>query len=144
MIEYQEHTAIDAEMSVAGSILIDPRCISDILETELTPEDFTEGPLRKIFSIACRLYSEGREIDPVIIRAEAPGELETDYLLQLMEITPTAANAAQYSRIIKQTALKRKAAMHSHIPEWLEEFGEQIQNLPVTPAEIAATGGAGE
>ena len=36
------------------------------------------------------------------------------------------------------------ARMHSHIPEWLEGFGEQIQNLPVTPAEIAATGGAGE
>ena len=33
------------------------------------------------------------------------------------------------------------ARMHSHIPEWLDGFGEQIQNLPVTPAEIAATGG---
>ena len=31
--------------------------------------------------------------------------------------------------------------MHSHIPEWLEGFGEQIQNLPVTPAEVSATGG---
>lgn len=36
---------------------------------------------------------------------------------------------------------ERAARMHSHIPEWLEGFGEQIQNLPVTPAEIAATGG---
>lgn len=143
MIEYQEHTATDAEMSVAGSILIDPRCISDILETELTPEDFTEGPLRKIFSIACRLYSEGREIDPVIIRAEAPGELETNYLLQLMEITPTAANAAQYSRIIKQAALKRKAATAA---AGLSQPGidvtaklEELQDLAFQQMQITAT-----
>lgn len=27
--------------------------------------------------------------------------------------------------------------MHKHIPGWLEGFGEKIQNLPVTPAEIS-------
>lgn len=27
--------------------------------------------------------------------------------------------------------------MHKHIPEWLDDFGAKIQNLPVTPAEIS-------
>lgn len=106
----QNYSPTDAEMSVAGAILIDSRCLPAILETELAPEDFADGPTRKIFSIACRLYSEKREIDPVIIRAEAPEELSQNFILQLMEITPTAANAAQYAQIIKRTALQRKAA----------------------------------
>lgn len=29
--------------------------------------------------------------------------------------------------------------MHKHIPSWLEDFGNQIQNLPVTPVEISAS-----
>lgn len=110
MTDYQDYSPTDAEMSVAGAILIDSRCLPAILETELTPEDFAAGPIRKIFSIACQLYAQGREIDPVIIRAEAPEELSQDFILQLMEITPTAANAAQYAQIIKRTALQRKAA----------------------------------
>lgn len=143
MTEYQEHTATDAEMSVAGSILIDPRCLPDILEAELTPEDFSDGPMRKIFSIACRLYSEGREIDPVIIRAEAPEEISKDFVLQLMEITPTAANAAQYARIIKQTALKRKAAttaMRLSQPGTdMTATLEELQDLAFQQMQITAT-----
>ena len=54
MMDYQEHSATDAEMSVVGAILIDPHCLPAILETELAPEDFNEGPIQKIFSIACR------------------------------------------------------------------------------------------
>ena len=74
MTDYQDYSPTDAEMSVAGAILIDSRCLPAILETELTPEDFAAGPIRKIFSIACQLYAQGREIDPVIIRSEAPEE----------------------------------------------------------------------
>lgn len=144
MMDYRENIATDAEMSAVGSILIDPSCLPAILETELTPEDFTEGPLRKIFSIACRLYSEGREIDPVIIRAEAPEEIPHDFVLQLMEITPTAANAAQYARIIKQAALKRKAATTAmrlsqpgtNVPETLEELQDlAFQQMQITAAK---------
>lgn len=110
MMDYQEHTATDAEMSVVGAILIDPRCLPAILETELIPEDFSDGPIRKIFSISCQLYTEGREIDPVIIRAEAPEDLPQELILQLMETTPTAVNAAHYARIVKRTTLQRKTA----------------------------------
>lgn len=100
----------DAENAVVGAILIDPRCLPDVLETELAPDDFSLDPARLVYSIACRRYAEGKEIDPVIIRAEAPDELPTDYLRQLMEVTPTAANAAYYAKTVRGAALRRKAA----------------------------------
>ena len=77
--------------------------------TGLTPEDFTAERTRRIYGIALDLYKAGKAIDPVTIRAEAP-DLAADYLLQLMEITPTAANAAVYARMVQETALRRKAA----------------------------------
>lgn len=110
MIDYQENTTTNAELSVAGAILIDSQCLPRVLETEISPEDFCGGETRKIFEIAVKLYSEGKKIDPVIIESEAPGELSRDYISQLMYITPTAANADYYARIVKQEALKRKAA----------------------------------
>lgn len=103
-------SATDAENSVAGAILIDSRCLSDILETELTPEEFSCEQPRTVYAVALKLYRTGREIDPVIILSEAGDRLDRDYLLQAMEITPTAANAAHYARIIRSEALRRRAA----------------------------------
>ena len=57
-----------------------------------------------------RLSYTEQPVDPVTVRDKAAGGLSSEYLLQLMEITPTAANAANYARMIKAAALKRKAA----------------------------------
>lgn len=103
-------TAPDAENAVAGAILIDDRCLPDILETELTPGEFAADLPRMVYATALELYGAEQPIDPVTVRDKAAGGLSSEYLLQLMEITPTAANAANYARMIKAAALKRKAA----------------------------------
>lgn len=105
-----ENQAMNAENAVVGSILIDSRCIPAILETELTPDDFCVEQAREIFAIALRLYMDSREVDPIIIQNESGKRLSNDYIQQLMEITPTAANAAQYAQIVKNEALCRKTA----------------------------------
>ena len=102
--------AMNDENAVVGAILVDSRCIPAILETELTPDDFLIEQAREIFSVALRLYADGREVDPVIIQDESKIGLSNDYIAQLMEITPTAARAAQYARIVRKNAVRRKTA----------------------------------
>lgn len=112
MSEHEE-TAVatpDAESAVAGSVLIDADCIPDILEAGLTPEDFSAARPRRVYETALALYRVGTPVDPVAIQAAAPDELPVSYLAQLMEITPTAASAGDYARMVKESALRRKAA----------------------------------
>ena len=102
--------AYQAETSVAGAILIDSRCLPDILETELTQDDFSVEQARTVYTVALRLYQAGKEIDPVLILNEAGDKLDRGYVVQAMDVTPTAVNAGQYARIVRNEALKRKAA----------------------------------
>lgn len=53
-------TAPDAENAVAGAVLIDARCIPDILETELTPEEFAADLPRMVYATALELYRAAR------------------------------------------------------------------------------------
>jgi replicative DNA helicase len=55
---------ISPEVSLAGSILIDPRCLDEIRRT-VTPELFGDPRCRAIFEAACELSDEGRTVDPV-------------------------------------------------------------------------------
>ena len=98
-----------AEQAVAGSLLISPQCIG-VIRPILTAGDFASAPCAAIFRAVCRLSDSGAVIDPVVIQADAAkhGEdLPTDYLMQLMEITPTAANVQTYAAVVHDNAIRR-------------------------------------
>lgn len=100
---------LEAEQAVLGAILVDSRCLPEVAET-LKPDDFGTETNRAIYRAALELYSDGQAVDPVTIldacrrAGNAPPE---QYLLQLMEITPTAANVAAYVPIVRENALRR-------------------------------------
>lgn len=90
-----------------------------------------------------RLSYTEQPVDPVTVRDKAAGGLSSEYLLQLMEITPTAANAANYARMIKAAALKRKAAA---IALRLSGQGvdisgtvEELQEIAAQQAQLSST-----
>lgn len=100
---------VDAEQAVVGSILIDPRVLPDVTAV-LTPADFGFEVNRVIFQAAIALNGRGVAIDPVLILEEtrrAGNEVPREYLLQLMDITPTAANVKEYLPIVREQALRR-------------------------------------
>lgn len=100
---------LDAEASVMGSILIDPRCIP-VVEQVLRPEDLSMSVHRAIYQAALALRKRERPVDPVLIREEAAREgiqLEGAYLLELMDATPTAQNVEAYARIVRKASLRR-------------------------------------
>ena len=104
--------SIEAEQAVLGAMLIDSRCVSEVIEI-LRPEDFFMTQNRHIFETIYSMSTLNQTIDAVTVLdqlavrglAEAAGGRK--YFLELMEVTPTAANVSLYTKIVKDKALMR-------------------------------------
>ncbi len=107
--------SLDAERSVIGSMLIDSRCVPDIVGI-LKPEDFYLQENRDIFTTIYSMFSYSMNIDPVTVMEQMKQsglydeEKTRDYLLQVLDVTPTAANAKQYAQIVADKSLLRQIA----------------------------------
>ena len=88
-----------AQQSVIGSMLIDSRCIGEVME-RTTAEMFPSQTLRNLYEATRRLWTERRPIDPVTVIHEANGPYE-DTVAQLLRVTPTAANVLEYCEILR-------------------------------------------
>ena len=93
---------LDAERAVLGSLLIDPG-IQQQLFARVRPEDFLSETNRRIFTEARQLFRAGEKVDGFTVRARI-GEQYTDYLVQLLEITPTSANWEVYAGLMREQA----------------------------------------
>ena len=110
MVKQLPHS-VEAEQAVLGSILIDSRCLTDVIGI-VRPEDFYLQQNREIYETIYTMFNFSQSIDPVTV-LDKMRELgvyhdnSRDYILQLMEITPTAANAVRYANIVKDKAMLR-------------------------------------
>jgi len=106
--------SIEAEQAVLGSMLIDSRCVSDIIGV-LNADDFYSTTNKNIFETIFSMFSFAKPIDPVTVieRMREDGVWTDDtpgYIRDLMLITPTAANAIEYAWIVKDKSLLRGVA----------------------------------
>jgi len=105
--------SVEAEQAVLGSVLIDERCVSAVVE-RLSPDDFYLRQNREIYEVLCSMFNRFQTIDPITVidemkKAGVFDERSTvAYLRQLMEVTPTAANVAEYADIVRDKALLRR------------------------------------
>jgi replicative DNA helicase len=106
MLEPLSENEILAEQSVVGAILIDEACMP-VITTAISAGDFLMEKNRAIYEAALALKDEGTPVDPVTIMARCGGSVGADYLRQLMEITPTAANAAEYASQVRRASIRR-------------------------------------
>ena len=103
----------EAEQSVLGSMLIDARCVPEVIEA-LRPEDFYLRTNREIYETIYSMFNFSLTIDPVTVLEHMKQNgvydenTSRNYILQLMEITPTAANVKEYVAIVKDKALLRR------------------------------------
>ena len=134
LMNRQPPQSLEAEQSVLGSILIDSRCVADIIGI-LKPEDFFLPQNREIYETVYTMFNFSETIDPVTV-LEKMRQLGVyhdntrDYVQQLMEITPTAANAVRYANIVKDKAMLRGLADAS------SDISELVYDQVGTPAEI--------
>lgn len=98
-----------AEQSVIGSMLIDPR-VTGLVMASLTEGDFLLEADRRLFRAFHVRFAAGQTIDPVLVcQTAAPGDKELKaYALQLMDLTPTAGNVAQYIEQVKENTRRAK------------------------------------
>ena len=105
----------EAEQSVLGSMLIDERCVPEVIEA-LKPEDFYLRTNREIYETIYSMFNFALTIDPVTVLEHMKQNgvydenTSRNYILQLMDITPTAANVKEYVAIVKDKALLRRIA----------------------------------
>ncbi len=107
--------SLEAEQSVLGSMLIDSRCVPDVIGI-LKPADFYLEQNREIFETIYTMFNFSQVIDPVTVidqmklRGVFSEESTVNYIMQLMDITPTAANVKEYAQIVRDKALLRDLA----------------------------------
>ena len=107
--------SVEAEQAVLGAMLIDARCIPTVIE-KLRSEDFYLKQNRDIYETIYAMFSLSETIDPVTVldKMRLHGVFDENtsrsYILQLMEVTPTAANVAEYMDIVKDKSLLRRIA----------------------------------
>lgn len=92
---------LDAQFSVLGSVLISPEVAPRVMEG--TTELDYYGTCRTIYRAMRKLFIDGIDIDPVSVNACLGGKYQ-DFMIQLMEITPTAANIDRYITLCREQA----------------------------------------
>ncbi len=112
-----------AEQAVIGSMLIDPRCVPEVLE-KLKADEFYIKLNRDIYETMYAMFSYGQTIDPVTVldQMKVRGVYQDgneNYLAEIMRVTPTAANVLEYAAIVRDRALLRR----------LGETADEINNM---------------
>ncbi len=107
--------SLEAEQAVLGSILIDSRCTAQVIAA-LKPDDFYTELNRGIYEVIASMFNFAKPIDAVTVLDEMKlqgiynAQSSQSYLVELMNVTPTAANVMRYVEIIRDKALLRNIA----------------------------------
>lgn len=97
-----EKKLLEAQQAVLGSMLIDEKTVGLVLQ-EIVPDDFTTGAYRQVFLAFRAQFSSGEPCDAVTINARLGGKYDK-LLMELIQVTPTAANVKSYMQLLKQQA----------------------------------------
>ena len=105
---------LDAQVGVLGSVMISPELAAKVL-AETSEEDYT-GQCLSVYRAIKSLFMAGKPADIVLIR-EKLGEPYTPVLMQMMEVTPTAANIDYYIAACRERGRLLR----------IRELGQQMQ-----------------
>lgn len=103
-------TALTSERAVIGAMLLDERCVDNVMAIA-SADDLVSERNRAIFKSISYLRDVGSPVDAVTVLSEArkhTGEDLSDYVLEIMRFTPTAANAEEYAEIVAKEAMARR------------------------------------
>ncbi len=115
LLARQMPQSAEAEQAVIGSMLIDPECIPQVIEL-LRPDDFYIEENRRIFETIYSMFNNAMRIDAVTVLDQLKGAGLYDdaggraYLMQLMDVTPTAAGVREYAAIVRDKSMLRAIA----------------------------------
>lgn len=129
---YVPPQSTEGEMSALGAMLLSERAATEVVDI-LTEDDFYVPAHREIFKAIRQLLLNSKAIDLVTVRDELTvrGKLQEvggiDYLVQIAEAVPSAANAEYYAQIVQDKSTLRR----------LEEAGHEIIKTVHEPEQTA-------
>jgi len=104
-----------AEVSVLGSALISPECIGIIMAA--THEDEFDGSYRTIYKAIRDVFNSGAPVDLTTVDNRL-GPAYRHQLMEIMQLTPTAANVNAYLQVLREQSIVMRA----------NEIGAQLMN----------------
>ena len=102
-----------AEQSVLGSVFIAPEIIISLAD-ELTPDDFYKPANKIVFQTMLSLLEKGEPIDAttMVSALTNQGDISKiggmNYVVELVNSTPTSKNVEYYAKLVKEKATLRK------------------------------------
>lgn len=137
---------LDAEQAVLGSMFLSKYALEKALE-EMTKERFYLASHGKIFEVIKYLAEKGNPIDITTVTAELDKRKElgsiggVEYLTEIINCVPTAANVDYYLKIVEEKYLRRALietatkiagdgfGSTDNIGDILDEAEKQMQNV---------------
>ena len=102
-----------AEQSVLGSVFISPEALITLAD-ELVPDDFYKPANKIVFKTMLSLLEKGEPIDAttMVSALTNQGDISTiggiNYVVELVNSTPTSKNMEHYAKLVKEKATLRK------------------------------------
>lgn len=98
---------IEAEQSVLGALILDPDCITDVLQHIKTPEMFHTPQHKQLFNCLLTMYNQALVIDIVTFANESMKynvfsslPQANEYLTRLVTMVPSVSNVVGYCKIV--------------------------------------------
>ena len=102
-----------AEQSVLGAVFISPESLITLAD-ELTPDDFYKPANKIVFKTMLSLLEKGEPIDAttMVSALTNQGDISNiggiNYVVELVNSTPTSKNVEHYAKLVKEKATLRK------------------------------------
>ena len=102
-----------AEQSVLGAVFISPESLITLAD-ELTPDDFYKPANKIVFKTMLSLLEKGEPIDAttMVSALTNQGDISIiggiNYVVELVNSTPTSKNVEHYAKLVKEKATLRK------------------------------------
>ncbi len=125
----------EAEMSTLGAMILSERAIEKVL-ADLRMEEFYVPAHQVIFGAIRSLHTSGTQVDLVTLKDQLirEGKLDEvggiDYLVQIGETVPSAANAEYYAGIVRAKAVLRSLSKRAN------DILTDIQACEYSPDEL--------
>jgi len=138
MFDDQRTDSIEGEAAVLASMILDPSCVG-MLAASLPIDGFHRPEHREIFEAIGETYLDhsGR-LDIILLRdtLKKKGQLEAvggvEYLIEIVECTPSAANVEYYKRVVKDAYAERL------LQRAIDDIGNVASDLIPLPERIRA------
>jgi replicative DNA helicase len=139
--------SLAAEAAVLGSMIVDPRCIGEVIEL-LGSDAFYHSEHQVIYDAIVALYEKnrGEGIDGLLVRDELQRNDQLDdiggweYLQRVIETVPSSANVTYYAEIVREKMMLRETVVAATdiLNSAYDETGDAAEKLDEAERRIFA------